>query len=244
MSARPIAVNAVLARAHVASLAVLAAVTAAAWAAVAAGVGADETRPSAFLLGWALMMAAMMLPSAAPMVATYAMLGRKSGAPGDRIALFVAAYLLVWAAFSVAATAVHWTLQALDLLSPIGSSTSGALAGALLLIAGAFQFTSFKRACLLRCRSPLGFLITEWRDGAHGALLIGLRHGLFCIGCCWAMMALLFAFGVMSLPWVGLLATAVAVEKVAPGGDRFANWLGATLLLGGAGLIATAILRA
>jgi predicted metal-binding membrane protein len=200
---------------------------------------------AAVFLMWALMMAAMMLPSAVPMAATFASINRRRKWPGGSggieattcLSAFVGAYLLVWTAFSVVATGAHWGLQAADLLSPAGSSTSRILAGALLLAAGVFQLTPLKRVCLHRCRTPLGFLMTEWRDGASGAFIMGVRHGVFCVGCCWAMMALLFVFGVMSLPWVALLATAVAAEKIVPWGDRLSRWVGIGLIAAGAGLL-------
>lgn len=181
---------------------------------------------------WAIMMAAMMLPSALPMTLTFAQLSRRQGEAG-RARTFVAAYLLVWIAFSAVATALQWALQALDWVDPMIVSTSTPLSAALLLIAGAYQFSPLKKLCLARCRTPMAFLLGEWRPGARGALVMGMRHGLFCAGCCWALMVLLFVGGAMNLRWVAALAVAVAIEKLAPHGERVAQVLG-VLLIGAA----------
>ena len=181
----------------------------------------------AILSMWAIMMAAMMLPSALPMVLTFVHLGSRGGARARTLS-FVAAYLFVWFAFSVAATVAQWLLQAMDWVDPMIVSTSAVLSALLLLIAGIYQFSPLKKLCLSRCRTPIGFLIGEWRAGAGGAFVMGIRHGLFCLGCCWALMALLFVGGVMNLAWIAALSLAVAIEKLAPRGE----WLGAALGLG------------
>jgi len=182
---------------------------------------------------WAVMMAAMMLPSAMPMVVTF---GRLCSHSGERMrsGAFVAAYLLIWSGFSVGATALQWTLQATALVNPMAVSTSAALTAVLLLLAGAYQFSPLKRVCLARCRTPMGFLIGEWRGGVPGALVMGLRHGLFCVGCCWALMALLFVGGVMNLAWIAALSIAAAIEKLAPRGATVASVLGFALIIAGA----------
>lgn len=182
---------------------------------------------------WAVMMAAMMLPSALPMVRTFADLAARRGASGDARA-FAAGYLAVWAAFSAAASIAQWLMQAAQWVDPMAVSTSAPLSAALLLIAGAYQFTPLKRLCLAGCRSPLGFMLGEWRPGARGAFVMGARHGWLCVGCCWALMALLFVGGAMNLAWVAALAVAVAVEKLAPGGERIARALGVLLIAAGA----------
>lgn len=181
---------------------------------------------------WAVMMGAMMLPSALPMTLVFLRLGAGRGEPGRGVA-FVGAYLLAWMAFSAAASAGQWTLQAAGWLDPMFASRSAGLTAALLLIAGAWQFSPLKRVCLARCRTPLGFLLGEWRPGGRGAFVMGLRHGLACLGCCWALMALLFVGGVMNLAWVAALAVAVAIEKLAPQGGRLGQGLGLGLLLAG-----------
>lgn len=187
---------------------------------------------------WAVMMAAMMLPSAMPMVLTFVNLSR-AGGDIARGRSFVAAYLAVWFAFSAGATAAQWVLQFKGWVDPMILSTSSLLTAALLLIAGVYQFSPLKRMCLSRCRTPMGFLLGEWRPGVHGAFVMGARHGLLCVGCCWALMALLFVGGVMNLAWVAALAIAVALEKLLPRGERLAAALGIVLIaLGGFKLIA------
>jgi len=182
---------------------------------------------------WAVMMAAMMLPSALPMIVTFVQLSERAGAPA-RGHGFVAAYLLVWFGFSVAAVAAQWALQSLEWIDPMIVSTSAALNALLLLVAGVYQFSPLKRVCLGKCRTPMGFLLGEWREGTRGGFVMGLRHGLFCVGCCWALMALLFVGGVMNLAWIAALSIAVAIEKMVPGGERLAGLLGVVLI--GAGV--------
>jgi predicted metal-binding membrane protein len=187
----------------------------------------------AVFIMWAVMMAAMMLPAAMPMVSVFGTLNKSRGEASRTIA-FVAGYLALWTAFAAAATAAQWTLQTNGLLSPMIVSMSPALSAALLVIAGAFQFTPLKHACLRACRSPLGFLLTDWRDGLWGAARMGVRHGLYCLGCCWALMALLFVGGAMNLLWIAALTLLVAMEKLAPKGDILAKALGALMI--GAGI--------
>lgn len=182
---------------------------------------------------WSVMMAAMMLPSALPMILTFIELGADA-AGAARARAFVAAYLLVWCGFSVAASAAQWALQAAGWVDPMIASRSAGLTAALLLIAGLYQFSPLKRLCLASCRTPMAFLLGEWRAGVSGAFVMGLRHGLFCLGCCWALMALLFVGGAMNLAWVAALSVAVAIEKLAPRGARLAWALGLALI--GAGL--------
>ncbi len=178
---------------------------------------------------WTVMMAAMMLPSAAPMVLCFAALNRRRSERA-RTLLFVAAYLALWTAFSGAAAATQWALQSIGWMSPMIVSMSSVLSGVLLLIAGIFQFSPLKHACLRACRSPLGFLINDWRDGLWGAWHMGIRHGLYCLGCCWALMALLFVGGVMNLLWIAALAGFVAIEKLAPKGEVVAQVLGGVMI--------------
>lgn len=188
---------------------------------------------AAVLAMWAIMMAAMMLPSALPMVLQFVDLAQRNG-EAARGQIFVCAYLLVWLAFSILATALQWGLQAAGWTDPMAASRSAWLTAALLLLAGVYQFSPLKHACLARCRTPIGFLLGEWRPGAHGALVMGLRHGLFCLGCCWALMGLLFVGGVMNLAWVAALAIVVALEKLLPRGASLAAVMGLVLI--GAGV--------
>ena len=186
----------------------------------------------AVLVMWTVMMAAMMLPSAWPMLRTMASLGGAAEAP-RRARAFTAAYLVVWLGFSAAATALQWGGQRLGWIDGMLVGTSSWVMAALLGVAGVYQFSPLKRLCLSRCRAPLPFLIGQWRPGIGGAFVMGLRHGLSCVGCCWALMALLFVGGAMNLAWVAALSVAVALEKLAPGGERLSLGLGLLLMLGG-----------
>lgn len=183
---------------------------------------------------WAVMMAGMMLPSAWPTLLLYGVVSRRrgteAGAARDIYAL-AAGYLVVWSLFSVFATALQRLLANLMLLSPMMEMTSPALGAATLLVAGVFQLTPLKGACLKACQSPLGFLMRHWRRGTMGAFRMGLEHGLFCLGCCWALMLLLFVGGVMNLAVIAALTAFVAVEKLSPFGTITARISG-TLLIG------------
>ncbi len=170
---------------------------------------------------WAVMMVAMMLPSAAPMVLTFATLNRRrreQERPFVPTAVFVTGYVLVWGSFAAAAALSQWGFQRASLVSSEMVATSGILGGLVLVAAGAYQWSPLKRACLTACRTPLTFIMTEWRDGAPGAVVMGLRHGLYCLGCCWVLMALLFVGGVMNLIWVAAIAVFVLAEKATPRG--------------------------
>jgi predicted metal-binding membrane protein len=161
---------------------------------------------------WAVMMGAMMLPSAAPMIVAHQ---RMSGQIG-RHAAFVAAYLVAWAGFSLMATTAQWGFQSAGQLSRMVVLQNDIWAGLLLVAIGVFQFTPLKTLCLSTCRTPIGFLMHDWRDGVGGAFVMGLRHGVYCIGCCWALMAALFVFGVMNIYAIAVLSTIVLVEKITP----------------------------
>jgi predicted metal-binding membrane protein len=185
---------------------------------------------------WAVMMAAMMLPGAAPMILLYAAIARRRRAQGGvtaAVGMFALGYIALWATFSLAAASLQRGLDAAALLSPMMATTSVVAAGLVLVAAGIYQWTPLKQACLRHCRSPLDFILGNWREGARGALVMGLRHGLFCVGCCWMLMLLLFVGGVMNLLWVGGLAFFVLVEKMAPGGRRFSRVAGAALVAWG-----------
>jgi predicted metal-binding membrane protein len=186
---------------------------------------------------WAVMMVAMMVPSASPMILMYSTLHRRQHNqenPMAAISMFLLGYLTSWAAFSLLATLAQWALHSAALLSPMMQTTSSVLGGVLLLTAGVFQWTPLKHACLSRCRTPLGFLMNEWRDGARGALMMGIQHGTFCVGCCWLLMALLFVAGVMNLLWVATIAAFVLIEKVSPAGKWVS--LASGFVLTGAGV--------
>ena len=183
---------------------------------------------------WAAMMVAMMVPAAAPMILMFTGLNRRRRAAGQPphvdTALFVAGYLAMWTAFSIAAAAGQWALQRAALLGDDAMAATPFVAAALLVVTAIYQVTPLKYACLARCRTPLGFLMTEWREGSAGAFVMGLRHGLFCLGCCWALMTLLFVGGVMNLAWVAVLTVFVLIEKLIPAG-RLVSWASAGLLL-------------
>jgi len=182
---------------------------------------------------WVIMMVGMMLPSASPMILLYARIVRKNAEKGHVLTptgVFAAGYLAAWTGFSMAATVLQWTLDQLALLSPMMVSASPYLGGGLLIAAGLYQLTPLKNACLVHCRTPLHFLSSHWRRGRGGAFLMGAHHGLYCVGCCWVLMALLFVFGVMTLWWIAALAIVVLVEKVAPAGEWFGR-VGGLLLI-------------
>ncbi len=172
-------------------------------------------------LMWGEMMVAMMIPSAAPMILTFAMVQRKrreQERPFVPTGIFLLGYLAVWIGFSAMAAVAQWILHGKAMLSPMMVSTSPILGGTLLIVAGIFQWTPLKQACLTHCRSPLNFLMTDWREGKLGAFVMGLKHGAFCTGCCWFLMALLFVAGVMNVWWIAIIAVFVLLEKVAPKG--------------------------
>ncbi len=185
---------------------------------------------------WVVMMVAMMTPSAAPMIITFAKINieQTSGSYSRQpTGLFALAYFLVWIGFSAAATLAQWGLVAMAQLSPMMSTIDTRIGGAILIMAGMFQWTPMKHACLRWCRTPIGFLMTEWRDGPTGAFAMGLRHGLFCLGCCWALMLVLFAVGVMNLVWVAVLAVVVLLEKIVPNGETIVRLFGLGLIVYG-----------
>jgi predicted metal-binding membrane protein len=176
---------------------------------------------------WMVMMVAMMLPSAAPMVLMFINANRKRAAAHDpylHTFLFASAYLIVWASFSIVATLVNWALHHGGVMTSMMGSTLPLWGGAILIVAGLYQFTPLKLACLNKCRSPLAFLMSEWREGRRGAFVMGLRHGGYCLLCCWALMTMLFVLGIMNLAWIALLAAFVLIEKLASSG----SWLSRT----------------
>jgi predicted metal-binding membrane protein len=187
---------------------------------------------------WAVMMVAMMIPSAAPMIEMYARIAR--GSADSRAWFtwaFVAGYAIAWMLFSAAATTAQWALDRAAMMP--AAMRVGPIAGAVILaVAGIYQLTPLKNACLAHCRSPIGFFMTEWRGGAAGALRMGLKHGAFCIGCCWMLMALLFVAGVMNLVWIAALAAVVLLEKVTPWGRAVASVSGVAMIASAAALAA------
>jgi len=181
---------------------------------------------------WAVMMIAMMLPTAAPLILLYASAMRGNAdvqAPARRVYALAAGYVFVWTLFSVAATALQRGLARGLVLTPMMEPATPLAGAAILAIAGVYQLTPLKRACLRACRSPLGFMMQRWRDGAAAAFRLGVEHGTHCLGCCWALMLILFAGGVMNLVVIFALTAWVLVEKLAPFGDRTATASGVLL---------------
>jgi predicted metal-binding membrane protein len=184
---------------------------------------------------WSVMMVGMMLPAATPMALLYAQVVRKAARDGSVLpptAVFIAGYLSAWALFSIAATSAQWGLETAALLSPLLVANSPRLGAGLLISAGVYQLTPWKGACLSRCRDPVHFFATHFRPGVRGALRLGFRYGLYCLGCCWLLMGLLFVGGVMNLLWIAGIALFVLLEKTLPLG-RGGRWVS------GLGLIAT-----
>ncbi len=199
------------------------------------------------LVMWWVMMVAMMVPSAAPMILLYARFTRHAQEKGQMegtavpTAVFGLGYLIAWLGFSLAATALQWGLEQAGLMHAMMMwSLNPWLSGGLLLAAGAYQLSPIKDICLRHCRSPVEYLSRNFRKGRWGALNIGLRHGLYCIGCCWFLMALLFAGGIMNLVWIAGLAIFVLVEKLAPYGTWFARISGLVFVTGGIYVMAAA----
>jgi predicted metal-binding membrane protein len=187
----------------------------------------------AFVVSWAVMMTAMMLPSALPMIGLYGATQRREAAPGSHgapVALFTLVYLAVWAVSGIPVYLAHTALMALP------SRVFASCVAAVLFVAGVFQLSPFKQACLRACRSPLGFLLGHWRAGLRGSLALGWSHALYCLGCCWALMVVLVAAGAMGLAWVLLITAVVAAEKLLPKGEWIARATGGAFLLLGVAL--------
>lgn len=185
---------------------------------------------------WALMMVGMMIPSAAPMIVLYSRVAQRAQPQDQPLAsttAFAAGYLLTWSAFSLAAATLQGVLVDIALLTDMMTSASGVLAGILLIAAGLYQWTPLKHACLAHCRSPIHFLSQKWRPGRWGALLMGIAHGTYCVGCCWALMGVLFAVGIMNLLWIAAIASFVLIEKAAPFGMWSRRVTGALLVAWG-----------
>jgi predicted metal-binding membrane protein len=176
---------------------------------------------------WAVMMTGMMLPSAGPMIL---LAGNAGSTRARRSYLLALGYLVVWALFSVGATALQWGLAQLLVITPMMEVSSRRVGAVFLVVAGLYQWTPWKRACLTTCQSPLAFLMRRWRSGAWGAFRMGVEHGAYCVGCCWALMLLLFAGGVMNLTVIAALTAFVAFEKLAPVGVQSTRVSGALLI--------------
>jgi predicted metal-binding membrane protein len=191
---------------------------------------------------WAVMMVGMMTPSVTPMVLIYATVARKAAVDGKPFApttWFAGGYLVAWIGFSVLATIAQWALERAAMLTPMMESSSRTLGGLVLIAAGIYQWTALKDVCLSSCRAPLSFIQHHggFRRDAAGSLLLGAKHGVYCIGCCWALMALLFIGGIMNVLWIAAIAILVLAEKVLPGGRIIARFAGLAFAAGGAWLL-------
>lgn len=193
------------------------------------------------LVMWIIMMAGMMIPSAMPMINLFSKIAHQRNSQSQLRYLpttnFVIGYLLMWTGFSFSATVLQWGLQETALLSPMMASANPYFSSTLLIAAGIFQWTPYKDACLQKCRTPLTFLMTEWREGNIGALVMGIRHGLFCLGCCWILMCLLFVLGVMNLLWIAALTIFVLLEKITPDSFHISRISGIFLIFWGGWLL-------
>jgi predicted metal-binding membrane protein len=201
-----------------------------------AGPGTDPGAIGWFVGTWVTMMAAMMLPSVAPMALLFAKVSRERGRRnGEHIPtwIFLSGYFAAWTAYGLAAYGLYRAIRALDLHFLAWSHQGPLVAGFALVAAGVYQFTPLKRICLRHCRSPLHFVLGGWRSGKAGAARMGIEHGAFCVGCCWGLMLILFALGAMSLVWMGVVAGLIFAEKVLPFGHRPTRVIAVALVAGG-----------
>jgi predicted metal-binding membrane protein len=182
---------------------------------------------------WWAMMPGMMLPSAAPMILIFAAINRRKrerGQPFVRAMVFTSGYLIAWGLFGVFATVTDWGLEQAALISPITGRLSPILGAIVVTAAGIYQLTPLKSVCLTHCRSPFDFVLNHWREGMAGALRMGVEHGLYCLGCCWFLMALLFAAGIMNVLWMAVITVFVFIEKLSPAGQWIARASGIAML--------------
>jgi predicted metal-binding membrane protein len=199
-----------------------------------------------FLMWW-VMMIAMMMPSAAPIVLMHAAIGRKQAKavrPLAATALFVVGYLVVWAGFSLMATFLQWGLESIGIVSGMMEIASPAIAGLVLIAAGVYQLTPLKMVCLKHCQHPLTFVVRHWRPGRVGAFRMGIEHGSYCLGCCWFLMALLFVGGIMNVIWIAGIAIYVGIEKFAARRRWLTIASGVALMVAGLHMVASPLFDA
>jgi predicted metal-binding membrane protein len=198
------------------------------------GPGAELGQLGWFVGAWTLMMAAMMLPSVVPMVLAFARITGERAKKGQAVFvptwIFILGYFGAWTAFGLAAYLVDYCIRLLDLEWLAWDRGGPIVAGVAVVAAGLYQLTPFKRVCLTHCRAPLEFFLESWREGVAGALCMGMHHGLYCVGCCWGLMLVLFAVGVMSLFWMALIAVLIFAEKVFRAGPRLPPVFGIILI--------------
>jgi predicted metal-binding membrane protein len=201
---------------------------------------------SLVFLMWAVMMVGMMTPAVTPMVLIHARVGRQAAArraPFPPTAWFVLGYLSLWVLFALAAAGAQWAFERASLLTPTMEPATDVLAGIILVVAGLYQWTAVNDVCLAQCQAPLAFIHSHggFRPDAAGAVWLGIRHGAYCVGCCWALMTLLFAFGVMNILWIAGLSAFALLQRVIPGGRLLARATGIAMLAGGVWLLAGAL---
>lgn len=201
---------------------------------IAMGGGNAASLLTAFGM-WAVMMMAMMLPTVAPSASVFASLAarREPGKTNGAASTYVAGYAASWITFAAPAALIQWALTQALLLDPMARSTNTMFSSAVLLAAGVYQWLPLKTACLSKCRTPLAFFMANWRDGRRGAFWLGLRHGGYCVGCCWLLMAVMFVVGAMNLAWMGLIMLLILSEKLIAANWRFDRTLGAALIAAG-----------
>ena len=192
------------------------------------------------LVMWSIMMVAMMLPAATPMVLMFASVNRQQNQQSVSListGSFVLGYLIIWIVYSGISAIVQWGLHSAALLSHSMVISSPVLGGSLLLAAGVFQWTPFRDACMKKCRSPLGFILSEWREGKAGALIMGIKHGMYCVGCCWILMSLSLVLGVMNLLWMAVLTVFMVLEKTGAVGSWLSRAAGLVFIVWGLTII-------
>ena len=205
--------------------------------------GFDASGLALVALMWGAMTLAMMLPSAAPMIFTYAEIADTAALKGEKIVspfMLAAGYLVVWFGFAAAATVLQLELARLMLLDAGMASASGLFSGAIFIGAGVYQFSALKHSCLRQCQAPFPFFFANWATTPRGVFRLGLRQGLYCVGCCWAMMLVMFAVGVMNVIWMAALGMVMTIEKIGSG-KRFTYAVGVVLIAVGIGFVFTAV---
>jgi len=181
---------------------------------------------------WSVMMVAMMLPSATPLIMVFSRICLTRGIQPHMVYVFALGYLGVWFAFSIGLTLLQWQMHGLAWLDMRMNNQNTVVAGGLLLLAGGYQFSRLKNACLIYCRRPIGFFLNTWKDGVKGAFKMGLKLGLMCLGCCWAEMLIMFAVGVMNLTGMVLITAFILLEKLLPVKPMLISWMGGFFLVG------------
>lgn len=197
----------------------------------------------AFIM-WAAMMVGMMLPTASPMVLMFAKVNRNQcneGKPVVATGIFVAGYVAIWLVFALVAALLQWSLQMIGLLASAMGTANVVFGGIIMIVVGMYQWTPYKDACLRLCQTPLGFLMTRWRDGIGGAFRMGLSHGVYCVGCCWALMLLMYVGGIMNLLWMAALAVLMLAEKITPPNSWLPRIVGVMLVTWGGWVLGVAI---